>query len=266
MNNNIDESYLNIINDNDNVSKTNDFNEFFVVFGGFISLFVIVFIIFNLVANIYIQNISPIQQVKLEKIIAKNVKHDYPTILDSKYKSEIAYLNAIKKEIVQNDKNLQNRSDLDLNIIRNKELNAFVSIDGSLYFTTGLLDKISDKKQLAFVLAHELGHYSNRDNLKAFSRQISLIALVSLFSLGQNDTVSKTIKGLGNFTDIKYSQEQELAADLYANNSVKKIYGTNVAAIDFFNTLKKEDKNPDFIYLFANHPKIEDRIKAIQNR
>ena len=76
--------------------------------------------------------------------------------------------------------------------------------------------------------------------------------------------MSKTIKGLTNFTDIKYSQKQELNADLYASNIIKKIYGTNVAAINFFNTLEHEDKNPDFVYLFASHPHPADRIKALQ--
>lgn len=266
MNNINEENYLSIINDNDNVSKTNDFSEFFVVFGGFVGLLVIVFLILNMGSSIYIQNISPKQQVKLEKIITQNIKVKFPIINDAKYNSKIIYLNKIKKQIIQSDKNLQNRSNLDLHIIKNNELNAFVNVDGNLYFTTGLLDKISDKQQLAFVLAHELGHYSHRDNLKAFSRQVSLITIASILSMAQNNTVNKTMKGLGNLTDIKYSQKQELNADLYASNSIKKIYGTNIAGINFFNTLEKEDKNPDFIYLFANHPKTQDRIKTIQSK
>lgn len=266
MNNINEEDYLSIINDNDNVSQTNDFKEFFVVFGGFVSLLAIIFLILNLGSNIYIQNISSVQQVKLEKIITQNIKVKYFIISDSKYNSKIMYLDKIKRQIIQSDKNLQNRSNLDLHIIKNNELNAFVSVDGNLYFTTGLLDKISDKQQLAFVLAHELGHYSHRDTLKAFSRQVSLITIASIISMAQNDTVNRTIKGLENFTDIKYSQKQELNADLYASDSIKKIYGTNSAGINFFNTLEKEDKNPDFIYLFANHPKTQDRIKAIQSR
>lgn len=265
MNNIDEEGYLNIINDNDNVSKTNDFKEFFVFFGGFVSLLVIIFIALNLFSSIYIQHISATQQVKLEKIITKNITVKYPIISDPKYDSKIIYLNTVKKQIIQNDKNLQNRSSLGLYIIRNKDLNAFVSVDGNLYFTTGLLDKISDKQQLAFVLAHELGHYSHRDNLKAFSRQISFITIASILSVTQNDTVNRTMKGLENLTDIKYSQKQELNADLYASDSIKKIYGDNKAGITFFSVLAKEDKNPDFIYLFANHPKIKDRIKAIQN-
>lgn len=264
--NNIDEGHLSIINDNDNISNTNDFNEFFVIFGGFVSLLAIIFFTLNFFSNLYIQNISPQQQVKLEKMISQNVKFKYPIILDTQYNSKIAYLDKIKKQIIQNDKNLQNRSNLDLHIIKNKELNAFVNVDGNLYFTTGLLDKISDKQQLAFVLSHELGHYSHRDNLKAFSRQFSLITIASILSIAQNNTINKTMKGLGSLTNIKYSQKQELNADLYASNCIKKIYGTNIAAINFFKTLEKEDKNPDFIYLFANHPKIQDRINAIQNK
>lgn len=264
--NDIDEGYLSIINDNDNVTETNDFKEFFVVFGGIISLCSIIFLVFNFLSNIYIKNISPSQQVKLEQLIVQNSKWRSLTYSDRKYNSQIIYLEKIKKEIIKNDKNIQNRSHLDLHIIKNKELNAFVTPDGNIFFTTGLLDKISDKHELAFVLAHELGHYSHRDNLKVFSRQISLVAIASVFSLGQNDTVNKTIKGLGNFTNIKYSQKQELDADLYASNSVKKIYGNNIGAIDFFKILQKEDKNPDFIYLFVNHPKTKDRIKAIQNK
>lgn len=267
MNNiNISEGHLDIINDNDNISKTNDFNEFFIYVGGFISLLFIIFLIFNFSANIYIQNLSPSQQVNLEKIIAQKSKLKLSTYTDSKYTSKINYLEQIKKRIISNDKNLQNRSNLNLHIIPNREINAFVSVDGNLYFTTSLLDKISDKEQLAFVLAHELGHYSHRDNLKAFSRELSLIAIASLVSILQNDSTRKTTSGLMNITNIKYSKSQELNADLYANNAIKKFYGTNKPAIKFFNTIEKEDKNPDFIYMFANHPHPKERIKALQNK
>lgn len=258
------EKHLSIINDNDNVSKTSDMKEFLTLAIAGALIFAAIFLCFDLLSNIYITCMSPKQQVKIESFISPLVKKPLK-VNDSKYEKKMAYAQYIKQKIVGADKNLQNRSNFGLFIVRDKSVNAFVEPDGNIYFTTGLLDETKDSEELSFVLAHELGHYAYRHHLKTVSRGVTLAALATIFTGGQNESLNGTIQNLVNITSIKYSQQQEIEADLYANNVIKQLYGENDGAIEFFKNIEKKSKYPEFLLLFSTHPLPKDRIKLIQS-
>ena len=52
--------------------------------------------------------------------------------------------------------------------------NAMALPGGLIIVTQGLLDEVESENELAFVLGHELGHYRNRDHLRALGRGIVL--------------------------------------------------------------------------------------------
>ena len=55
--------------------------------------------------------------------------------------------------------------------------NAMALPGGLIVVTQGLLDQVESENELAFVLGHELGHFRNRDHLRALGRGI----MISLF-------------------------------------------------------------------------------------
>jgi len=260
----LDERYLSIICDNDNVSKTTDLKECFILISAFLGIFLVLFLSIDFFANIYISNMTPVQQLQIERLLSNTIEKPHVN-KDIKYADKMQLAGKIKAEIVANDKGLQNKSDFKLSIMKDKKVNALVGVDGNIYFTSGLLDKLNNDEELAFVIAHELGHYSHKHHLKAASRGIALLSVASVISAGQSSAVKNSLNSLINVTGVKYSQDQEKEADLYASTAVKKIYGTNQGGISFFEQIQKKENYPEFLYLFSTHPHPKDRIKLLKS-
>lgn len=260
MNDDLEKRYLSVIEDNDNVSKTNVLSEFFFLLLGIFLICFTIYISADYIAGIVIDNMPNEKQVKIEKLLS-----DSRVKTINAHNEKIKRLSQIKKRIVRMDKNLQGKSKFPIYEADMKEINAFVMPDGKIYFTTGLLDRIEDEQILTFILAHELGHYAHRDHLKSIGRQIISAALLSLISFGQKDMAS-VINGFSFADSITHSQKQEKMADLYANKVVLKLYGTNKGAIEFFEFLKKEEKLPEFLYYISTHPSNDARINLLKEQ
>ena len=149
-------------------------------------------------------------------------------------------------------------------------MNAFVLPTGTIYLTTGLLqEKGLTDEELTFVLAHEIGHYRNRDHLKAISHNIGIMVITGLIGMNTNSTSNSTISSIGEMGSLAYSRKQETNADIYANETLIKIYGTNNGAIKFINRIKEKNSEPEFLKYFSTHPSWNDRLEisnSIQNQ
>lgn len=260
MKNDLENKYLSIIEDNDNVSKTNVLSEFFFLLLGIFLICFGIYLSSDFIANVVIDNMSNEKQLKLEKMLSGDkVK------TTEEHPEKIQKLIRTKKRIVRMDKNLQGKSKFPIYEADMNEINAFVMPDGKIYFTKGLLDKIDDEQILTFVLAHELGHYAHRDHLKSIGRQLIAGTLLSFITFGQKD-MSSVVNGFSSADRITHSQKQEKMADLYANDVVIRIYGTNKGAIRFFEFLKKEEKVPEFFYYISTHPSNDQRINLLKSK
>ena len=261
MNKDLEEKYNKLIDNNVNVGKRSDGKEFFILIAGLAVICFFVYIFADLFASLIIDNISDKSQIKIENMLSfwggAFEKID-------KHKQKIEYLNKIKPKIIKMDRRLQGKSKFDLYEIDEKEVNAFVLPNGTIFITSGLLEKINDKEILTFILAHELGHYAHRDHLKAFGRELIIGSLVSFVTLGHKD-MATTVNGMTSANKIHHSHKQEENADLYANRILYKLYGNNNAAVKFFEFLKKEQDLPEFIYYFSTHPSNDRRLYIIKN-
>ena len=168
--NNNYEAQLELINgDNVNVGTKSDLKDFFVLLSGIFCVVLIFLLSFNTISGFLIDNMSTETQLKIESIFSSKEKEENP----SKYKKQIVLLENIKEKIKAEDASLQGKSELEINVLEHKEINAMIKPDGSIYFTTKLLDENIPEQELAFILAHEIGHYSNKDHLKSISKQIA---------------------------------------------------------------------------------------------
>lgn len=260
MNDELKKKYLSVIEDNNNVSKTNVLSEFFFLLLGIFLICFTVYLSADYIAGVVIDNMSDEKQMRIERLLSSD------SIKTVNYHSQkIKKLSRIKNRIVRMDKKLRGKSEFSLYEADMKDINAFVMPDGKIYFTKGLLDKIDDEQILTFILAHELGHYAHRDHLKSIGRQLISAAMLSLVTFGQKD-ISSVVKGFSFADSITHSQKQEKAADLYANKVVMKLYGTNKGAIEFFELLKKEEKVPEFLYYISSHPSNDTRIHLLKQQ
>ncbi|MBQ1612147.1 MAG: M48 family metalloprotease, partial [Alphaproteobacteria bacterium] len=198
MNNNIEDKYLKVIEDNVNVSKTGAGTEFLVTISAVAIICFCVFIFSDAIANVVIDNMSDEKQVKIENILTGK-DSDFKIVV--KHPDKLKYLEETKKRIISIDKRLQRKSVLKINEIEEKQVNAFVLPNGSIYFTSGLLDKVDNKEALTFVLAHELGHYAHRDHLKSIGRELLSGMILSVISFG-NKQVGSTFSSFNNMNYI----------------------------------------------------------------
>lgn len=140
--------------------------------------------------------------------------------------------------------------------------NAMALPGGLIIVTRGLLDEVASENELAFVLGHELGHYRNRDHLRALGRGV-VLALFFRVVTG-ND-----VGGIGiNVADItlrSFSRKQETRADEFALAMVNAEYGHVEEAWRLFQRWDSgTDGRGDAIQYLSTHPRPGDRVRRLQ--
>ncbi len=74
------------------------------------------------------------------------------------------YVGRVADKLLENNKSLRRK--LKFYTIRSAAPNAFATDRGIIFVTLGLLAKLENEAQLAFILSHEIGHYTKKHNLK----------------------------------------------------------------------------------------------------
>ncbi len=142
--------------------------------------------------------------------------------------------------------------------------NAMVTAGSYLFVTDELLKNVESENELAFVLAHELGHLHHRDPLRAMGRSLVFITLSSLMGLDQS---TNAIPGMVNLAELSYSRNQESAADSFALNAVVAHYGHSGHSLGFFERSLANEPG-GVIQSMAEwqqtHPLSGDRIRKLE--
>lgn len=140
--------------------------------------------------------------------------------------------------------------------------NAMAFPGGLIVITTGLLDQVESENELAFILGHELGHYRNRDHLRALGRGI-------VFSLVFAVTTGRDVSNVGiNVADLalrSFSRKQELAADDFGLELVYTQYGHVDGAWRLFERWDDaNDVSLDIAGYTSTHPRPGDRVAVLE--
>lgn len=100
-----------------------------------------------------------------------------------------------------------------LAIVENPAPNAFALPGGHVLATSGFLDAVGeDQEAFLAVLAHEIGHVDARDSMQAFYRNAG-IGLVLEVITGGTGVAQQAVLVAGQLTELRFSREQESAAD-----------------------------------------------------
>ena len=244
--------------ENVNVGTKSELKDFSVLLGGIVGVVLVFLISFNTVSTFFIDKMSTESQLRIESLFKSKEKIEIP----EKYKQQIFLLENIKQRIIENDVSIQGKSQLNINVLKSKEINAMIIPDGSILFTTKLLDENLSEEELAFVLAHEIGHYSNKDHLKSISKQIAYAIICAV--AGLDSKVNSIAQGVSEIEFLSHSREQEKEADLYANKMLIRIYGTNEGAKSFIKKLQNKENLPEFIHYFSTHPSWNERLELVE--
>jgi Zn-dependent protease with chaperone function len=138
-------------------------------------------------------------------------------------------------------------------------VNAVALPGGNIIVFSGLLEKMGSENELAFVLAHEIGHYSNRDHLRGLGRSL-VFMMISTTLFGAESSIGNLLAKSLNITEMGFSRNQESHADEFALEVLNRCYGHVGGAADFFKKLSEGQKTHRMKHYFSTHPENLKRI------
>lgn len=140
--------------------------------------------------------------------------------------------------------------------------NAMALPGGLIVVTEGLLGQVESENELAFVLGHELGHFRNRDHLRALGRGVVLSLFFAVVT-------GSDVAGLGiKATDVTlrgFSRKQEARADEFGLAIVQSLYGHVGQASRLFERWNEEnDRASQLVGYLSTHPQPGDRVENLR--
>ena len=157
--------------------------------------------------------------------------------------------------------------------------NAYVTEDNLIYLSSGLLTYSPNYVSLLGVLAHEIGHLEkyhvskrkteikNLKNISTYSNIAAVVGSMIIQEPGILNSIVVNQTAINNLF-INFSQEQEIEADFYAIDTIKKLKLPTDPVKEFLLILENKtgvnliDKE---LRKFSTHPIFEKRYEIIDN-
>lgn len=145
--------------------------------------------------------------------------------------------------------------------------NAMALPGGLIIVTKGLLDQVESENELAFVIGHELGHFRNRDHLRALGRGV---VMAMFFAVVTGSDVGGIGVKAADVTLRGFSRKQETKADEFGLSVVNAEYGHVNESWRLFQRWSISDNSfADIVAYLSTHPesgaRVDDMIAYAEN-
>ena len=149
-----------------------------------------------------------------------------------------------------------------IEIHESEQSNAMALPGGLIVVTTALLDQVESENELAFVLGHELGHFKNRDHLRALGRGVVIALVMAVASGGDSSGIGVRT---ADFTLRSFGRQQETLADEFGLLVVNSEYGHIDEAWRLFDRWSDQERADSEVWsYFSTHPDTGNRIEDMQ--
>jgi len=223
---------------NDNVSHNHPLKEFIVLLSGVTAFLLLAAWSLGLLVDWAAGCISP----EMEAVIFSSMQVSGAAVFD-KEKDDLRQLE-LQRLMDKLGRCNEVGYPLQVNMAQSKAANAFAFPGGRIIVFEGLLDTVDSENGLAFVLAHEMAHFKNRDHLRGMGRGLVFTALSALLTGAGSDLTQLIAPALG-IGQAQYSQEREALADKLALETLHCCYGHVGGATEFFEAMQEEDGEQD---------------------
>ena len=156
-----------------------------------------------------IDSISVAWEMKFKEAIKQFIAHDAKIVENDELNEVISDLQQRLQEHVKAD----NPYEIEIVVVNSCLVNAMAFPGGLIILYVPLIRLTETPEELAAVMAHELGHVIHRDPLHKLIRQLGISATIALLR-GESATLMENI--IKNLLDLKYTRDQESAADDFA--------------------------------------------------
>ncbi len=159
------------------------------------------------------------------------------------------YINKVGKKVLEQFPEI--KEEVRFYTFKSSSINAFTTSKGAIFVNIGLLSKIENEAQLAFVLCHELVHYKQRHSYKSFLERYELFKKSK-----SNQHLSYTSKIDAVY---KFSRKNEYEADSIGILIYNKLGYARIAVLDVLEELYYSYlpiENIPFDYTFSSLPNL----------
>jgi beta-barrel assembly-enhancing protease len=166
------------------------------------------------------------------------------------------YVNSVGQGLVPDS----DRPNIDytFQVVEDSALNAFATMGGYVYVTTGLLKAADNEAQLASVLGHEMGHIAAKHALKHMRE--AALTQGALTAAGLNSNAAVNI-GVELAINRPNSRQDEYEADERGLATLTRAGYAPGAMVAFMQKLLNQRSVPTFL---STHPATGDRITRLE--
>ncbi|MET0531524.1 MAG: M48 family metallopeptidase, partial [Microvirga sp.] len=168
---------------------------------------------------VFAEKLTPLIPPSVEKRFGTAVDNQVKALLGDKVCSEKPGAAALQVLTERLKKAKGYDLDLDIAVLESKIPNAIALPGGKIYVFQALLDKAESADELAGVLAHEIGHVSNRDGLRKMIQSGGTSYLLGLL-FGDVTGGGAIVFASKYLLDSAHSREAETAADDFAGQTM----------------------------------------------
>ncbi len=200
--------------------------------------------------------------------------------INSKQKEQV---NRVSKKLIEATKRIMSEADRDdeiesfkweINLVQNKEANAFCMPGGKIVVYDGILSTATDDASLACVIGHEIAHAIAKHSSEQMSKELmSTVGLAVIYSIIANRDMSKEEKKMASvlassgitLANLKFSRLNETEADrLGLIIAAVAGYDPN-AAISFWQRMSANSTNKSSHDWYSTHPSHTNRISNLKS-
>lgn len=204
---------------------------------------------------IQLSNISDQQEISLgSKINEQLIRQNKIKLYNNS--SVRQYVNSVGQRLVPES----DRPDINytFQVVEDSAVNAFATMGGYVYVTTGLLKAADNEAQLASVMAHEIGHIAENHALEQMREAALTQGALSAAGLNTNAAVNIGVELAVNRPNSR--QDEYEADELGLDNLTRAGYAPG-ATIAFMEKLLNQRSVPTFL---STHPGTGDRITRLE--
>ncbi len=145
-------------------------------------------------------------------------------------------------------------------IVQDSAVNAFATMGGYVYVTTGLMAAADNEAELAGVIGHEIGHIAGRDAVEQM-RQVAITQGIT-GALGVNRDRLVNI-GTQIALQLPASRSAEYSADRHGFETMGRAGYDQSAMVSFMKKLVRGGSQPEFL---STHPDARNRVNSLQQQ
>jgi predicted Zn-dependent protease len=159
-----------------------------------------------------------------------------------------------------------------LSIIDSPVLDAFATVGGYVFMTTGILEQADREEEIVGILGHEFSHVGRRHVSKGMEKEKYIswgsVATVLLALLAPSPAAKAALMtggmGAGQTLALKYTRENEEEADRFGVATCEKAGYNGAGSADFLRKLSSTSLEKMMPQYLLTHPYSEDRAVRIQ--